>query len=99
MSFSVIVHRLAVQDLSEARDWYEKRRQGLGLEFLSTVDRTFQKIGEQPLQYPLVYRQLRRAALQRFPYLIYFRADSDRVVVVACLHSKRNPQIVRTRIP
>jgi len=85
--------------LVEARNWYEQRRQGLGWEFLVEIDAAFHLISEQAVSYPLVYQQLRRAVVRRFPYLIYFRADTDRVVVVACLHSKRNPLIARTRLP
>lgn len=97
MSWPVIVRPLAEQDLREAQTWYEQKRTGLGVEFLAAVNTVFQQIGGQPLQYPLVYRQLRRAVLRRFPYLIYFRAGSDRVEVVACLHSKRSSRHIKSR--
>ncbi len=97
MSFPVIVRPQAEQDLREARIWYEEKRTGLGMEFLAAINTVFQQIGEQPLQYPLVYRQLRRAILRRFPYLIYFCAGSDRVEVVACLHSKRSARLIAAR--
>ena len=99
MSRPVIVRPLAEQDLVEAQTWYEEKRAGLGSEFRAAVDAAFQRLSESPLLYPSVYRQLRRAVLRRFPYLIYFRVDADRVVVVACLHSRRHPRVVRARIP
>lgn len=97
MIWPVIVRPLAEQDLREARDWYEQRQNGLGAEFLTAVDHAFQQIAEQPLMYPLVHGQLRRAVLHRFPYLIYFIAEPDRAVILACLHSRRSPRIVQTR--
>ncbi len=97
MSRLVIVRPLAEQDLREAQTWYEEKQTSLGAEFRVAADAVFQQISERPLHYPLVYMQLRRAVMHRFPYLIYFRADPDHVVVVACLHSKRSPRLVKTR--
>lgn len=95
----VIVLPLAEQDLHQARDWYEQRQRGLGAEFLKATNQDLQQIGEQPLQYPQIHGQIRRAVMRRFPYLIYFIAETDRIVVLACLHSRRNPHIARSRAP
>jgi len=97
VSWPVIVRLLAEQNLCEAQTWYEQKQTGLGVEFLAAVNTVFQQISGQLLQYPLVYRQLRRAVLRRFPYLIYFRAGTDRVEVVACLHSKRSSRLIEAR--
>lgn len=88
---------MAEQDLLEAQTWYEEKRIGLGSEFRAAVDITFQRLSESPLLFPLVYQQLRRVVLRRFPYLIYFHANPHRVIIVACLHSRRHPRIVRAR--
>lgn len=97
MTLALIILSIAERDLLEAQTWYDIQRPGLGAEFRAAINTTFQQMAEQPLQYPLVHRQLRRAVLRRFPYLIYFRADSDRIVIMACLHSKRHPRIAQTR--
>ena len=97
MSLDVIVRPLAEQDLFAAQVWYEEKRPGLGTEFRLAVDALFQKIGESPLIYPKVYRQLHRAAMRRFPYLIYYSVEAKRVLVVACLHSRRHPRLVQSR--
>lgn len=98
MNRSIIVRPMAEQDLLEAQTWYEEKRIGLGSEFRTAVDATFQRLSESSLLFPLVYQQLRRVVLRRFPYLIYFHADPRRVIIVACLHSRRHPRIVRARI-
>ena len=85
MSLDVIVRPLAEQDLFAAQVWYEEKRPGLGTEFRLAVDVLFQKISESPLIYPKVYRQLHRAAMRRFPYLIYYSGEPNRVLVVACI--------------
>jgi hypothetical protein len=48
MAVELIVALEAELDLSEAYAWYEKRRTGLGEEFLSSVDACIQGIRRQP---------------------------------------------------
>ena len=57
-----------VQDLTEAADWYDERRPGLGLRFLVAVEETLSRIEENPGLYRSLYRDFRRALLPRpFP--------------------------------
>ena len=97
MSVPVIVRPLAEQDLFEAQTWYEEQRPGLGSEFRAAVDALLQRIGNAPEMYPLVYKQLRRAVMRRFPYLVYYSADREQVLVVGCLHARRHPRHARAR--
>lgn len=99
MSHRLIVRPPAEQDLFDAQRWYEAQREGLGREFRLTVDELFARLRENPYMYPTVYRGLRRAVLRRFPYLVYFAADSEIVSVVACLHGKRRPGLIESRLP
>jgi plasmid stabilization system protein ParE len=79
-------------DIDDAFLWYEAQRQGLGHEFLAAADTLVNAVAEHPLRYPLVRRNTRRALLRRFPYAVYFRIYGDIVVVVACMHGRRNPR-------
>jgi hypothetical protein len=53
MASGFIVRPLAEADLDDAARWYEAERSGLAGRFLSDVDRTFIRIAERPLQFPL----------------------------------------------
>jgi plasmid stabilization system protein ParE len=87
-----IVRPAAAADIDDAFLWYEAQRQGLGHEFLAAADTLVNAVAEHPLRYPLVRRNTRRALLRRFPYAVYFRIYGDIVVVVACMHGRRNPR-------
>lgn len=50
-----------------------------------------------PESYALVYQDVRRAVIKRFPYAVYYRVISSRVVVTAIFHSRRNPKRWRSR--
>jgi hypothetical protein len=50
------------------------------------------------LQFDLVHKEARRAMLRRFPYGVFFRVLSDRVQVIACLHTSRDPHRWQGRV-
>jgi toxin ParE1/3/4 len=41
----------AVQDMTEAFEWYEKEKAGLGVEFLDQIEDYCQRITEHPEQF------------------------------------------------
>jgi hypothetical protein len=45
-----------------------------------------------PRQFPVIYRNVRRALLRRFPYALMFVIDlDDTLTVIACFHGSRDP--------
>jgi plasmid stabilization system protein ParE len=50
-----------------------------------------------PELFPVVHRQTRRALLRRFPYGLYYRIVNDQIVVVACMHGRRDPRQWQSR--
>jgi plasmid stabilization system protein ParE len=97
MSRRFIVRPLAEADLENAAQWYDEERPGLAQRFLKDVDRSFVRLRERPLQFPVVAGDVRRALLHTFPYAIYFRVSDEMIVVLAVLHLRRNPKIWRGR--
>jgi len=88
----IVVRPAAAADIDQAFLWYEGQRAGLGHEFLAAAQGSIDSIAQHPLTYPIVRRNTRRALLRRFPYAIYFRVYDEVVVVVACMHGRRNPR-------
>jgi toxin ParE1/3/4 len=79
-------------------DWYASQRQGLGREFREAVDHSIARIADNPLAYPARYRGARRVLLRRFPYVLWYRPFENFVVVLACVHGKRDPRGIRGRL-
>jgi toxin ParE1/3/4 len=94
----VLLRRAAELDLVAIEDWYETQRQGLGAEFREAVDDMIARIAENPRVYPELYRESRRAVLRRFPYVLWYRLSGNTVVVLACVHGKRDPRSIRARL-
>lgn len=93
---NVSVSKSAKRDIAEAMAWYEKKQEGLGRRFLDAVDSAIEKIALNPLGYPAFRRDNRRCNLEKFPYALFFKVKDD-VIIVACLHGGRDPQLIRER--
>ncbi|WP_448573879.1 type II toxin-antitoxin system RelE/ParE family toxin [Trichothermofontia sp.] len=93
-----MVFRPEVRDeLDEAYSWYESQELGLGDDFLEQVNEALDRICQMPESYPAVYRDVRRAVIRRFPYIIYYRIVSSRVIVTAVFHGRKNPKAGQMR--
>ena len=53
------------------------REAGLGLRFLREIRTTLNRVADNPLMFPLVDKEARRALLHKFPFSIYFLEDLD----------------------
>ena len=85
-------------DMIDAHDWYESKGLGLGARFRDEVDFQIQHIAANPLRFPEMLADVRRARLRRFPYGLFFRKHGDGVFVIACFHSSRDPLIWQRRV-
>ena len=65
----------------------------MGEEFLAAVDDSFDTIEESPEIYAYVRGNVRRAIVTRFPYAVFYQVESKRVVVLAVLHTARDPRL------
>ena len=98
MNFNVQVRHAAELDVAEAQVWYEMQRAGLGAESHSEISEVFTVLSAHPLIYPGLYRDVRRAIVHRFPYLIWYRVLGEEVTVLACTHARQNPSKVISRL-
>jgi hypothetical protein len=62
----------ASADTAQAAGWYEAQRPGLGIEFVLEVDAAIERACFDPESYAILFRNVRRALLRRFPYAVYF---------------------------
>jgi len=87
----LLVSPQAEREAQRAAQRYERESSGLGVAFLDIVGQTLEAITENPLRFPVVYRDVRRALLKRFPYGIFFRLLPTQIRVTAVMHLARHP--------
>lgn len=97
MSVVLIFRPEVREELNETYNWYEEQQPGLGDDFLDCVDELINRIQRMPELYAVVHRDVRRAVVRRFPYAIYYRMVFDRVIVLAVLHGRGDPNVWQTR--
>ena len=88
---AVIFRTAAQTQIVQAQAWYELQRAGLGVEFAFSVEATIARVTRQPLAAPVVYEDVDRVVLKRFPYSVFYLIEPQRLVVLSCLHTRRNP--------
>jgi hypothetical protein len=49
-------------------------------------------IERNPAQFAVALDDIHRAHLLRFPYVLYYFIEDDRVVVIACAHGRQHPR-------
>ena len=97
MNLSVTFRRAARAEFIEAAAWYESQRPGLGVEFITEIERCVDAATERPTPYAAIDKDVRRVVANRFPFSVYFRAEERRIVVLAVFHGRRNPVIWQER--
>jgi plasmid stabilization system protein ParE len=97
VTYRLLVRRQAKLDLRQAVQWYDQQQYGLGREFGAQVDAAMELIADNPMQYQILYRNIRRAILRKFPYGVFYRIDGTDIVVFAIVHLHRDPSSWQAR--
>lgn len=98
MAAKLIIAPETEQDLAEAYEWYEGRRDGLGEEFLSCVEARIEHIRRRPEMHSAIYQDYRRGIVRRFPFAVFYKHFGNTVTVVGVLHTSRDPDKWRERV-
>lgn len=91
MRRGLVITADAHTDMLDAAIWYEMKQPGWGDVFTTAIEATINKIVRAPEIYAPVKGPVRRAILQRFPFSVYYKLESDRVVILAIIHASRHP--------
>jgi toxin ParE1/3/4 len=95
---SVEFHPEAQDEFIRAARFYETQTEGLGLDFILTVQRTYERLLEFPASGLRFGGQLRRLLVPKFPYGLLYRVESERIYIVAVMHLHRRPGYWRSRL-
>lgn len=98
MNYDVLIEPEADQDVSSAFSWYEEQREGLGREFLISLDAVFRRLQQSPEIHAKTYKETRQTLLRRFPYIVCYVLEENYVSVIAVFHAHRDPQAWKERL-
>ena len=97
MKRGFVLRRVAEKEFDDSIAWYENEREGLGRKFRSTIELYFQRIADNPEWFPEVRGEVRRAVVRRFPFVIHFLIEKERIVILSVFHTSREPEQLKYR--
>jgi toxin ParE1/3/4 len=85
---SVEFHPEAQDEFVSAAQFYEDR---VGLDFIRTIQRTYERLLDFPATGAPFGRRFRRVLVPKFPYGLLYRVEPDRIYIIAVMHLHRRP--------
>ena len=82
----------AEAEFLEAAAWYTARGPELGTAFRNAVSAVLEAIEETPQRFPVALRDVRKARVRRFPYVVYYVVQPEAIAVIAIIHGRRDPR-------
>ena len=92
MSSSLDILPDAIAAITEAAHWYERQRNGLGIEFAEEVNAAIDTLSQKALIFRVRFRRkgVRWLYPLRFPYRICYYVEAQTVHVFAVIHAARH---------
>lgn len=97
MTLKVVFRPAARAEFDGATLWYEDRQPGLGAQFVAEIDRAVDLASRYPDRYPAQHDEIRCVRVRRFPYSVFYTAESEQIVVLAVFHARRDSAIWKGR--
>jgi plasmid stabilization system protein ParE len=97
MTLRAFFRKAARFEYDEAAIWYESQKPGLGAEFVAEIEHAVTQACETPQRFPKMLHDVRAVRVRRFPYSLFFRVRSDRLIVLSVFHARRDPSVWRER--
>ncbi len=95
---SLLFSQEANNDVVEISAWYEQQREGLGLDFMQSLEKSLAFIEKNPLAVPIRISKSRAALMKKFPFQIVFMDKGDSIYIVGVIHTSRSPSVIRKRL-
>jgi toxin ParE1/3/4 len=86
----------ALQEITDAAIWFDKRRVGLGDQFWLAVEAVLERIQSKPAEFAksefaTTDADIRFAIVHRFNYIIHFLVEHDEAQIISVAHAARRP--------
>ena len=91
-------HPEALAEFDEAIDFDDLESQGLGNRFEEYVQLAVTEIEESPRSWPIYEEGIRQHLVSVFPYAILYQEVYDYVLILAVMHTSRDPDYWKRRL-
>ena len=99
MEFKIEILLKAYDDVSDAFNYYQSKKEGLGDKFYLDFNNQIIKLSNNPFYYGSYKSLYRRIAFKFFPYIIIYFIEGDRKVTVhAVKYAGENPKNIEGKL-
>jgi len=98
MALTLDFHPDAEVELDSAIEWYEERSPGLGNKFFDEYLAIRDRILANPEIYPVEFGEARKAAFDKFPFVLIYFVWEELIYVLAIFHTAQDPEKWRERM-
>jgi plasmid stabilization system protein ParE len=93
--YKIVLSPPARNDIREAAKWYNKRKAGLGRQFVSRIKEATAYIKDNPYMAQVRFDDVRVVIVKQLPYSIHYKIKEDikTVLIHAILHDHRDPDL------
>ncbi|MCB0561491.1 MAG: type II toxin-antitoxin system RelE/ParE family toxin [Lewinellaceae bacterium] len=88
----ILITPAAQAGLTQARDYLNERRDGLGDEFINDFLDVVNPLLSFPDLYPPVRGKIRRGIVNRFRYIFTYIVQDDAIVIARVIHGRTNTE-------
>lgn len=88
---------IAKDDIQEIVDYYDRLAPKITDKFLDGLYADLKLLQSNPNLFQLKYRETRVRYMKKFPFGIHYLIKNGTVIVLAVLHTSRNPKIWENR--
>jgi toxin ParE1/3/4 len=86
-----VFHPQALTEYAEAVQYYAEQRSEAAQAFIDAIENTVYRIREAPTRWPLIEGKVRRCLTRKFPYAILYKTQPDHILILAVMHTSREP--------
>jgi hypothetical protein len=81
----------AINDIDQAVTYYNSVSEGLGWEFVNTIDRYFAKIIQVPTASAVRYDQVHVKPVDTFPFAIHYAITDLQIIILRVFNTHQKP--------
>jgi len=86
------------QELLDAISYYNEQQKGLGARFYNEFLGTISLIEKAPNAWRKIGKFTHRINLSRFPYLVLYVVENDKIIITCIAHQHRKPDYYISRL-
>lgn len=88
----LILTNRAIDDINNAKKWYNEQQVNLGYKFAEYIFKSFETIINNPSGFPSKYKFTREMVIRKFPYIIIYSIEEKGIVILRVFPGRTSPK-------